>query len=127
MQIDENYTLGVDIVLLSFIREKHLSTYKVDLYFGSYTSSNVAGSNIALTETTSDFPLAENTNVATNTKDSTIVFNLSKNPNLIFYVDRVIGFQRLYISLSLVKDILTIIYSNGHLGFQRCYKIVVFS
>ena len=43
---------------------------------------------------------------------------------LIYHVDKLTGLQRLCIPRSLIKDILALAHGDGHLGFQRCYKIV---
>ena len=44
--------------------------------------------------------------------------------DLIYYIDLVTGKHRLYILTTVVLDILAIVYSNGHPGFQRCYEII---
>ena len=48
--------------------------------------------------------------------------NVIKTNNLLFYIDRIISYQRLYILLLVVKDILKLVYKDGHPGFEKCFK-----
>ena len=74
----------MDAVFLPFIRGEHLPAYKVDPYFKFYT-----GPDIALLETT---PLTKSGPNAAAKIEDIIVPNLSKNPDLIFYINLIIGF-----------------------------------
>ena len=56
--------------------------------------------------------------------------SLSKNlnifqKNLIYYIDKIIEYQRFCISLILIKKFLYLIYKNEYSNFQKCYKIVL--
>ena len=53
-----------------------------------------------------------------------MILNLHTRPGLLFYINQMIGLQRLCIPFNLVKDIISLTHNNGHLGFIRCYKIV---
>ena len=41
----------------------------------------------------------------------------SKDADLIYHINRIIDIQRLYILLSLIKEILQLAYENGHPNF----------
>lgn len=44
---------------------------------------------------------------------------------LIFHVNKFTGLKRLCIPEPLVKDIFDIAHNEGHLGFERCYEVIV--
>ena len=50
----------------------------------------------------------------------------SKEGRLIYYIDKAIGVRRLYILATIIKDILTIVYTTeGYIGFARYYERIV--
>ena len=60
--------------------------------------------------------------------DNSVVANLPfirGSNNEIFYVNKFTSLERLCIPEPLVKDIFDIAYSEGYLGFKRCYKVVL--
>lgn len=49
---------------------------------------------------------------------------ISDKTKIFYYIKRLTGIHRLYISPFVALDIIAIAHREGHLGFTRCYEIV---
>ena len=112
-QIKNNKKLDKNAVILSFIRELEYYRDLESSFDLSLESSNSlfdsllkSSNSLLLLESSNSLSLLESSNSLIESKD-----------NLIYYINRVIEYQRLCILSTLIKEILHLVYENDHLEF----------
>lgn len=153
-QVQENKKLGLDQALLPFVRgdvcpvdsdpyylprpEQPPLVSKTPVLPMAYTSTTIqaqvqpqqpdASGNISWPSAQS-FP-SESSPLTSPAQPLRIQKHSPTNPrrytkaDLLFFINRTTGVQRIAIPPTVVKDIMAIAHGKGHPGFARCYKII---
>ena len=115
----------------------------MDLYFIPRSGSNVDTPSVETTSEVNDNTTGANTNtpsidtsnktnnnISNNNITRTLLDNTLSIPttdifnNLIYYINKFIGYYRVCVPNNIIKKILEVIYSNGYPGYKRYYNSI---